>query len=126
MNAVDAYIKRFSEEVQAALQGVRAAIRAAAPRAEEEMCYGIPTFRLDGKNLVHFAAFKKHIGFYPTPSGIAAFKDTLAQYTTAKGSVQFPLDRPIPYPLIKKVTVFRVKEVTAQTKGKLPSKKGEK
>lgn len=79
------------------------------------MSYGIPTFKLNGKNLVHFSAFKEHIGFYPTPTGIAKFKKELSAYEWAKGSVKFPLNKPIPYALIGKITQFRVKEVSAQT-----------
>ncbi|WP_445475393.1 iron chaperone [Methanococcoides methylutens] len=80
-----------------------------APNAEEAMVYGIPIFRLNG-NLVHFAAFKKHVGFYPTPSGIEAFKEELSEYETSKGTVRFPLDKPIPYALIKNIVKFRVAE----------------
>jgi len=73
--------------------------------------YGIPTFKMNGKNLVHFSAFKTHIGFYPSPSGINHFKSELSKYASAKGSVKFPLDQPIPYSLIKKITKFRVQEI---------------
>ncbi|NWF63661.1 MAG: DUF1801 domain-containing protein, partial [Chloroflexi bacterium] len=88
--------------------------------AEEAMSYGIPTFKLNGKNLVHFSAFKEHIGFYPTPSGIEKFKKELSAYEWAKGSVKFPLGKPIPYALIGKIVQFRVKEVKGQmsVKGK--------
>ena len=89
---------------------MRQTIRRAAPEAEEAIAYQMPTFRLNGKNLVHFAAFKNHIGFYPTPSGIEAFKKELSSYKGAKGSVQFPLNKPIPYDLVKKIVMFRVKE----------------
>ena len=82
------------------------------------MSYGIPTFKLNGKNLVHFSAFKEHIGFYPTPTGIEKFKKELSGYEGAKGSVKFPLNKPIPYALITKIVQFRVKEVTAQTLAK--------
>lgn len=110
---IDAYIAGFPAEVQAVLQKVRAVIRQAAPTAEEAMKYGIPTFVLDG-NLIHFAGFKSHIGLYPTPSGIVAFKKELAGYASSKGAVQFPLDKPIPYALIERITKFRVKENAAQ------------
>ena len=82
-----------------------------APEAVETIAYAIPTFDLNGKHLVHFAAFAKHIGFYPTPNGIEAFKDDLAPYSTAKGSAQFPLGKPIPNDLIRRIVEFRVREV---------------
>jgi uncharacterized protein YdhG (YjbR/CyaY superfamily) len=106
---IDEYIAGFPPEVQAILEKVRTTIRKAAPRAEETISYQIPTFTLKG-NLVHFAAFKKHIGFYPTPTGIEKFKDELSVYEGAKGSVKFPLDNPIPFGLIGKIVRFRVKE----------------
>jgi uncharacterized protein YdhG (YjbR/CyaY superfamily) len=106
---IEKYILQFPEEVQAILRELRKVIREAAPDAEEKISYQMPTFYLKG-NLVHFAAYKKHIGFYPSPSGIEAFKDELAVYKGAKGSVQFPLDKPIPYELIKKIVEFRVTE----------------
>jgi uncharacterized protein YdhG (YjbR/CyaY superfamily) len=118
---IDEYIAEFPANVQHKLQDVRRVIRAAAPDAEDAIKYRIPTFVLN-ENLVHFAAFDKHIGFYPTPSGIAAFKDELSAYHSAKGSVQFPLDEPIPLGLIRKIVKFRVKEVrekqAAKAKGK--------
>lgn len=122
MNAIDAYIKQFPKEVQTILQQVRGTIRSVSPHAEETMSYGIPTFKLNGKNLVHFAAFKKHIGFYPTPSGVVAFKDAFAKYSSSEGSVQFPLDKPVPYSLIKRVVTFRVKEILSQTKSSASKK----
>jgi uncharacterized protein YdhG (YjbR/CyaY superfamily) len=106
---IDEYIASFSSEVQAILEKVRATIKAAAPDAEETISYRIPTFTLHG-NLVHFAAFKKHIGFYPAPSGIVKFKNELSAYEGAKGSVKFPLDQRIPFSLIRKIVKFRVKE----------------
>lgn len=108
-NTIDDYIARFPPDVQDILRKVRTTIREAAPEAEEAIKYQMPTFVLNG-NLVHFAAFSKHIGFYPTPSGIANFKEELSPYKSAKGSVQFPLDKKIPYGLIKKIVKFRVKE----------------
>jgi uncharacterized protein YdhG (YjbR/CyaY superfamily) len=108
-DTIDAYISGFPENVQDILQKIRRIISDAAPDAEEAIKYQIPTFVLGG-NLVHFAAFEKHIGFYPTPSGIEQFKDALSAYNSAKGSVQFPLDFPIPYDLIKRIVRFRVKE----------------
>ena len=108
-NEIDKYIAQFPEVVQLILQRVRATIAKVAPEAEEVMNYGIPTFKLNG-NLVHFAGYKNHIGFYPTSSGIEKFKDELKKYKWAKGSVQFPFDKPIPYDLIEKITQFRVEE----------------
>jgi len=109
--AIDDYIASFPPEVRARLAKVRATIRRHAPGAEERMSYGIPTFFLDG-NLVHFAAFARHIGLYPGPSGIAAFQDALSRYKSAKGSVQFPHDEPLPLDLIADIVKFRVAEST--------------
>lgn len=106
---IDAYIAGFPEDVQAILQKVRATIRKAAPGADEAIRYAIPTFTLNG-NLVHFAAFRNHIGFYPAPSAIAKFRKELSAYEGAKGSVRFPLDEPIPYALIRDIVKFRVGE----------------
>lgn len=106
---MDEYINSFPEGVQGVLNELRQTIKAVAPEAEETINYGIPTFTLKG-NLVHFAAFDKHIGFYPTPSGMEAFKKELSSYKGAKGSVQFPIDRPLPLPLIRKIVEFRVRE----------------
>ena len=114
---IDLYIAGFPREVQALLEKLRQTIRTAAPAAEETINYGIPTFRLNG-NLVHFAAFKNHIGFYPTPSGIQQFKEALSPFKVAKGSVQFPVDQPIPFDLIRKIVKFRVKENLQKTTGK--------
>ena len=90
---------------------MRQTIREAAPEATEAISYGMPTFKLNG-NLVHFAAFKNHIGFYPTPSAIEAFGKEISQYKWAKGSIQFPLDKPIPFDLARRIVVFRVQEVS--------------
>jgi len=106
---IDEYIADFPQDIQEILEKIRMTIREAAPEAEETIKYRIPTFTLKG-NLVHFAAFKKHIGFYPEPTGMEAFKDELSVYEGAKGSVQFPLDQPIPYDLISRIVEFRVKE----------------
>jgi uncharacterized protein YdhG (YjbR/CyaY superfamily) len=106
---IDTYIGGFPKNIQVILEKIRITIREAAPGAGEKIGYGIPTFTLNG-NLVHFAAFKSHIGFYPTPSGIEAFKQELSVYKGAKGSVQFPLDKPIPFGLISKIVKFRVQE----------------
>ena len=105
----DEYIATFPKETQEVLQQVRTAIKTSAPKAEEVISYGIPAFKLHGM-LVYFAGYKQHIGFYPTASGIAAFKNELSKYKNAKGSVQFPLDKPMPIALIKKMVKFRVKE----------------
>ena len=106
---IDEYIAGFPPDVQVILEKIRLTIREAAPDAKETINYEVPTFTLEG-NLVHFAAFPKHIGFYPTPSGIEKFKDELSGYKGAKGSVQFPLDEPIPYDLISEIVKFRAKE----------------
>ena len=106
---IDEYIAGFPEDVQAILQKVRTTIRKAAPGAEEAIRYAIPTFTLNG-NLVHFAAFKNHIGFYPAPSAIRQFAKELSAYKGAKGSVRLPLNEPIPYALIRDMVKFRVEE----------------
>ena len=113
----DEYFSFFPSETQELLERIRYTIKKAAPKAEEIINYGIPTFFLYG-NLVHFAAFKKHIGFYPTPSAIKAFKKEFSIYKGAKGSVQFPLDKPIPYGLISKIVKFRVRENLEKKKNK--------
>ena len=105
-NSIDEYIATFPEEIQEKLAELRATIRASAPDAEEKISYQMPTFALKG-NLVHFAAFKNHIGFYPTPSGIQTFKRELSVYEGAKGSVRFPIDKPLPLELISKIVKFR-------------------
>lgn len=107
--SVDAYIAGFPPEIQEILQAVRRAVREVAPEAQEAIRYGIPTFILNG-NLVHFAAFKHHIGFYPAPTGMEEFREELSRYPCGKGSVQFPLDQPIPLDLIQRITRFRVQE----------------
>jgi uncharacterized protein YdhG (YjbR/CyaY superfamily) len=119
---IDTYIAGFSAEIQAILQKVRATIREAAPEAQETINYQIPTFSLHG-NLVHFAAFKNHIGFYPAPSGIEKFAQELSGYESAKGSVKFPLDQPIPYELIAEITRFRVQENVAKAQAKAAAKR---
>ncbi len=106
---IDEYIAGFPKDIQEILQTVRSTIKKAAPAAEETISYAIPTFTLNG-NLVHFAAFKNHIGFYPAPTGIEEFKKELSVYKGAKGSVQFPLDQPMPLKLITKIVKFRVKK----------------
>jgi uncharacterized protein YdhG (YjbR/CyaY superfamily) len=115
------YIAGFPPKTQAILKKVRQTIRQAAPGAEEAIKYRMPTFTLHG-NLVHFAAFKTHIGFYPTPTGIEQFKRELSAYESAKGSVQFPLDQPIPYDLISRIVKFRVKENLERAEAKRKKK----
>jgi uncharacterized protein YdhG (YjbR/CyaY superfamily) len=107
---IDAYIAEFPPETQRVLQEMRELIHAHAPDATETMSYAIPTFDLDGRHLVHFAGYAGHIGFYPIPTGMEAFKDELTQYKTGKGSVQFPLDKPLPRDLIRRIVEFRVAE----------------
>ena len=106
---MDEYINTFPDDVRNILNELRQVIKEAAPEAEETINYQMPTFTLNG-NLVHFAAFKNHIGFYPTPTGIEAFKKELSPYKGAKGSVQFPIDQPLPLPLIRRIVEYRVKE----------------
>ena len=106
---IDDYISAFPKETQELLQKVRLTIRKAAPDADEKIGYGIPTFTLNG-NLVHFAGYKNHIGFYPAPQGLEAFKEELSHYKGAKGSVQFPLDQPLPVDLITRMVKYRVEK----------------
>ncbi len=106
---IDEYIAAFPAEIQIILEKIRKTIRSAAPEAVETISYAMPTFKLEG-NLVHFAAFKRHIGFYPTPSGVEKFQKELAVYENAKGSIRFPLDQPIPYDLISEIVAYRVQE----------------
>ena len=108
-NTIDEYIATFPAEVQKLLQEMRSTIRAAAPEAQEKISYQMPTFYLKG-NLVHFAAHQKHIGFYPAPTGIEAFQAELAVYKGAKGSVQFPIDQPLPLDLVRRIVEYRVAE----------------
>ncbi len=114
---ISSYIRNYSKSVQKTLQGMRTAIKKTAPRAVEAISYGIPTFKLHG-NLVHFAAYKSHIGFYPGSSGIRVFRKELSKYETSKGTVQFPIDKPLPLTLIKKIVGFRVKENLAKKSSK--------
>ncbi len=122
LQTIDDYIAGCAEAVQLRLEKIRATINKAAPEAEEAISYQMPTFKLHG-NLVHFMAHTKHIGFYPAPSGITAFQDELAKYASAKGSVQFPLDKPIPYALIGKIVKFRVTENLERAAAKAKQKK---
>ena len=107
--SINDHIAGFPEETRDVLEELRALIRAAAPDATEKMSYAIPSYYLNG-NLVHFAAFKKHIGFYPAPSGIENFKEELAKYKTSKGAIQFPLDEEIPLNLVREIVRFRLQE----------------
>lgn len=120
--SIDDYISQFPHEVQAILETLRKVIKESAPDAKEKISYQMPTFVLNG-NLVHFAAYKNHIGFYPAPSGINAFKHELSKYKGAKGSIQFPIDKPLPYELIRKIVQFRVAENIEKAEGKLKKKK---
>ncbi len=113
---MDGYIASFPKDIQGILEKIRQTIRKAAPGAVEAISYQIPTFKLNGKNLVHFAAWKDHVGFYATPSGNAAFKKELSQYRVAKGSIRFPLDEPTPYDLVTKMVLFRMKETQVKKK----------
>jgi len=106
---IDEYIEQYPEDIQKILKKIRSVIIEAAPDATEKISYQMPTFFLKG-NLVHFAAYKNHIGFYPVPSGIEKFKEELSQYKGAKGSVQFPIDKPMPLDLIRRIVLFRVEE----------------
>ena len=109
-NSIDEYIAGFPPEIQRALEEMRALIRASAPGAIETISYAIPTFDLNGRHLVHFAGYKTHIGFYPVPSGLEAFKEDLMPYKQGKGSVQFPLGQSLPTDLIRRIVEFRVAE----------------
>jgi uncharacterized protein YdhG (YjbR/CyaY superfamily) len=115
--SIDEYISNFPEDVQKKLQEIRAVIKDAAPGAKEKISYQMPAFTLNG-NLVYFAAFKNHIGFYPIPSGIEEFKKELSVYKQGKGSVQFPLDKPMPLELIRRIVKFRVRENLEKAKAK--------
>ena len=107
--SIEEYIAEFPPETRAALEAMRAIIKTAAPAATEKISYAIPTFYLNG-NLVHFAAFKSHIGFYPAPTGLEAFQGEISKYKHSKGSVQFPIDQPLPLELVRKIVQYRVAE----------------
>lgn len=113
---IDTYIEGFPPEVADVLTRIRATITAAAPEAVEAISYGMPTYKLQGRNLVHFAGWKTHVGLYPAPSGIAAVADELAPYTVSKGSIRFELSEPIPYDLITRIVNARVAEELARPK----------
>jgi uncharacterized protein YdhG (YjbR/CyaY superfamily) len=109
-DSIDEYIAGFPVETQKVLESMRGLIKAAVPSASETISYTMPTFDLDGRHLVHFAGFQHHIGFYPTSSGIDAFKEELKSYKSSKGSVQFPLEQPLPKDLIRRMVKFRIEE----------------
>jgi len=119
---IDQYIAQFENTVQQLLMTMRSTINKVVPEAQECINYGMPTFKLNG-NLVHFAGYKNHIGFYPTPSAISAFATEISEYKWAKGSVQFPIDEPLPLDLIRRMVEFRVNENLAKPKAKTHSKK---
>lgn len=110
MNEIDQYIQKFPEEIQDLLRQLRALIQETAPEATEEIAYGMPAYKLNRKPLVYFAGYKKHIGFYATPSGHSKFEEELSVYKQGKGSVQFPVDRPLPLDLIGRIVEFRKNE----------------
>ncbi|GJM80667.1 DUF1801 domain-containing protein [Paenibacillus timonensis] len=120
---IDEYIAQVPPEIQDRLQQIRKVVREAAPDAVEKISYQMPTFETDGRNLVHFAAFKNHIGFYPTPSGTEEFAEELSVYKGGKGSVQFPLDQPLPLDLIRRVVLFRVEENRRMREAKAAKKR---
>lgn len=114
---IDEYISQFPSDVAKKLVSFKKTIQEVAPQATEAIKYGIPTFTLNG-NLVHFAAYTSHIGFYPTPSAIEHFKKELSDYKMAKGSIQFPLNTPLPFPLIRRIVEYRVKQNISKAKNK--------
>jgi len=113
---IDDYIARFATDVQAILEKIRQTIRRAVPKAEEAISYQIPTFKLNGDYLIYFAAFKKHVSIYPAPREVDQFKDELSAYEGGKGTVQFPLDKPIPYGVISRIVKFRAKRIVEKSK----------
>ena len=121
VETIDNYIAGFPDDVQRLLKQMKEIISKAAPKAEEAIKYAMPTFTFHG-NLVHFAGYKNHIGFYPAPSGIESFKEELSKYKSSKGAVQFPIDKPLPVALITKIVKFRVKESLAAAELKTLSK----
>ena len=114
-NSLDEYIATFPKNVQEILKSLRQAIKETAPQAQETISWRMPTFKLNG-NPLFFAAFKKHIGLYPGPEAIVAFKERLSVYKTSKGAIQFPIDKPLPLELIKEIVTFRLKESTSRPK----------
>ena len=123
-STTDEYISAFPAEIQKILEQVRKTIQQAAPEADETISYGMPAYKLNGKPLVYFAAFKNHIGFYATPTGHEAFAEELSNYKQGKGSVQFPLDKPMPFELITRIVKFRKQELQQKAlKSKKPAEK---
>jgi uncharacterized protein YdhG (YjbR/CyaY superfamily) len=120
-NSIDEYIAGFPEDVQKILQKIRATIRKTAPKAEESISYQIPTFKIGGRPLIYFAGFKNHVSVYPAPRGAAEFEAELAAYKGGKGTVQFPLDKRVPYDLVTRIVKFRVLESGKETRS--PRKK---
>jgi uncharacterized protein YdhG (YjbR/CyaY superfamily) len=118
--SIDEYIAAFPADTQKALREMRELIRASAPAATETISYAIPTFDLNGRHLVHFAGYARHIGFYPIPTGIEAFKKDFEPYKQGRGSVQFPLSQPLPADLIRRVVEFRVEENTSKVGSRSP------
>ena len=108
---INAYFKNFPIRTQKLLKQLRSVIKKSSPGSTEAIKYGIPTFVFNGKNLVHFAAYKSHIGFYPTSSGVREFRSKLGAYKTSKGTIQFPLDMPLPLDLVVQIVQFRVRQV---------------
>jgi uncharacterized protein YdhG (YjbR/CyaY superfamily) len=115
-STIDEYIASFPPDVQQKLRDMRTVIHRAAPDAEEAIRYGIPTFRFYGSNLVHFAAFKDHLIFFPTSSGVGKFREELSSYKMSRGTIQFPLNGPVPYDLVERITCFRVEETRKKKK----------
>jgi uncharacterized protein YdhG (YjbR/CyaY superfamily) len=134
-HSIDEYIAEFPPETQRVLEELRTLIKALAPGATETISYAIPTFDLNGKHLVHFAGYERHVGLYPAPSGLDAFKEDLKPYKSGKGSVQFPLSQPLPTELIRRIVAFRVEETAGKAskragaaprrQGKPPGSQGE-
>lgn len=114
--SIDEYIGTFPDDIQSHLESMRQIIKSVIPGAIETISYQIPTFKINNKNIVHFSAYKKHIGLYPGPSAIEHFKEELSHYKWSKGAVQFPLDNPIPSELVKKIVIFRARENQSQIK----------
>lgn len=125
MNEIDNYISAYPSDVQKRLTAICTIVRDEAPQATERICMNMPTFDLNGKWFVHFAAFPKHIGFYPQPEGVAAFKDKLTEYKTSKGTIQFPLSKPLPLDLIREIVRYRAKqsEISQEEPKKIVKKK---
>lgn len=116
MSTIAEYIHTFPENIQKLMEQIHAIIKEKAPQAQESISYGMPTYKTNGKPLVYFAGFKNHIGFYATPTGHREFADELSKFKQGKGSVQFPLDKPIPFDLIGRIVEHRVKENSARSK----------